>query len=219
MLTYFVKRVREIRKFHVAVIQRRLRTYKKKKRDARAELLFCWYKPVTFFLSCLPSPSSLSSLLLWYRNFATMVTFRAYCHKWTSSSSEKMAQTVERYKYEKRLCDGRVSAKIDAFLSRLQERQKEKREFCAFFNSLRLAPDLCALDAWSLVAPIFSRKTRWGHLKQVFREPGCGRDWRLDDLWRHAEIYLIILIFLKLVTWLLWPGHVSHISAFLTSNN
>ena len=76
-----------------------------------------------------------------------MVTFRAYCHKWTSSSSEKMAQTVERYKYEKRLCDGRVSAKIDAFLCRLQESQKEKREFCAFFNSLRLAPDLCALDA------------------------------------------------------------------------
>ena len=49
MLTYFVKGVRKIRKFHVAVIQRRLRTYKKKKRDARAELLFCWCKPVTFF--------------------------------------------------------------------------------------------------------------------------------------------------------------------------
>ena len=48
MLIYFVKRVRKISKFHVAVIQRRLRTYKKK-RDARAELLFCWYKPVTFF--------------------------------------------------------------------------------------------------------------------------------------------------------------------------
>ena len=29
MLTYFVKRVRNIRKFHVAVMQRRLRTYKK----------------------------------------------------------------------------------------------------------------------------------------------------------------------------------------------
>ena len=64
-----------------------------------------------------------------------------------SSSSEKMSQTIKRYKYEKRLCDGRVSAKIDAFLSRLQESQKEKREFCAFFHSLRLAPDLCALDA------------------------------------------------------------------------
>ena len=64
-----------------------------------------------------------------------------------SSSSEKMAQTVKRYKYEKRLCGGRVRAKIDPFLFRLQERQKEKREFCAFFNSLRLAPDLCAVDA------------------------------------------------------------------------
>ena len=30
MLIYFVKRVRKISKFHVAVIQRRLRTYKKK---------------------------------------------------------------------------------------------------------------------------------------------------------------------------------------------
>ena len=60
---------------------------------------------------------------------------------------KKMAPTVKRYKYEKRLCDGRVSPKIEAFLSRLQERQKEKREFCGFFNSLRLASDLCALDA------------------------------------------------------------------------
>ena len=62
-------------------------------------------------------------------------------------SNFNLAPTVKRYKYEKRLCDGRVSPKIEAFLSRLQERQKEKREFCAFFNSLRLAPDLCALDA------------------------------------------------------------------------
>ena len=39
VLTYFVKRVHEIKKFHVAVLQRRLRTYKK--RNACAELFFC----------------------------------------------------------------------------------------------------------------------------------------------------------------------------------
>ena len=47
MLTYFVKQAHEIKNFHVAVLQRRLRTYKK--RNACAELFFCWYKPVAFF--------------------------------------------------------------------------------------------------------------------------------------------------------------------------
>ena len=40
VLNYFIKRAREIRKFHVAVVQRRLRIVQKK-RDARAKLLFC----------------------------------------------------------------------------------------------------------------------------------------------------------------------------------
>ena len=38
--TYSVKRGREISRFHVPVVQRRLRNVQKK-RDARAKLLFC----------------------------------------------------------------------------------------------------------------------------------------------------------------------------------
>ena len=37
---YSVKRAREIRRFHVSVVQRLLRNVQKK-RDARAKLLFC----------------------------------------------------------------------------------------------------------------------------------------------------------------------------------
>ena len=39
VLAYFIKRAREIRKFHVVVVQRRLRKVQKK-RDARAKLFF-----------------------------------------------------------------------------------------------------------------------------------------------------------------------------------
>ena len=42
VFTYFIKREHEARKFHVAVVQQRLR----KKRDTRAKLFFC----------CSPSP-------------------------------------------------------------------------------------------------------------------------------------------------------------------
>ena len=40
VFAYSVKRAREIRKFHVSVVQRLLRNVQKK-RDARAKLLFC----------------------------------------------------------------------------------------------------------------------------------------------------------------------------------
>ena len=40
VFAFFVKWVREIRKLHIAVEQRRLRNVQNK-RDARAELLFC----------------------------------------------------------------------------------------------------------------------------------------------------------------------------------
>jgi len=40
VFTYSLNRAREIRKFHVAVVQRRLRNVQKKL-DARAKLLFC----------------------------------------------------------------------------------------------------------------------------------------------------------------------------------
>ena len=61
MFTYAIKRAREIGKFNVAVVQRMLR----KKRYARAKLLFCCYKkPFAFLPFSLPSPSLLSSVLL-----------------------------------------------------------------------------------------------------------------------------------------------------------
>ena len=40
VFTYSAKRAREIKKFHVAVVQRRLRNVEKE-RDASAKLLFC----------------------------------------------------------------------------------------------------------------------------------------------------------------------------------
>ena len=62
MFTYAIKRAREIGKFNVVVVQRMLR----KKRYARAKLLFCCYKkPRAFLPFSLPSPSLLSSVLLW----------------------------------------------------------------------------------------------------------------------------------------------------------
>ena len=51
----------EIRHFHVAVVQRRL-TSEQKRRDVRAELLFCRSKTVGFLPFSLPLPSSLLKL-------------------------------------------------------------------------------------------------------------------------------------------------------------
>ena len=49
-----------IRHFHVVVV-RKVKTCKKK-RDARAKLLFCVINPLLFLTSSLPSPSSLLKL-------------------------------------------------------------------------------------------------------------------------------------------------------------
>ena len=55
---------REIRRFHIVVVQRRqTEKYHAKKRDARAKLLFCEPKPIGLLPFSLPSPSSLLSLL------------------------------------------------------------------------------------------------------------------------------------------------------------
>ena len=55
---------REIRRFHIVVVQRRqTEKYHAKKRDARAKLLFCQTKPIGLLPFSLPSPSSLLSLL------------------------------------------------------------------------------------------------------------------------------------------------------------
>ena len=48
VLTYSVTLVREIRKSHVAVAQRRLRNVQKE-HDTSAKLLFCQFKPIGFF--------------------------------------------------------------------------------------------------------------------------------------------------------------------------
>ena len=75
MLTNVVKRVRKIRKFHVAVMPRRLRTYKKTWCMCRVVVLLT--NPLLCSFSvCRRRRRCLSSLLLWYRNFATMVTWR-----------------------------------------------------------------------------------------------------------------------------------------------
>ena len=76
VVAYSVKWAREIRRFHVSVVQRLLRNVQKKG-DARAKLLFCSFKPIRVFWRsrychchrCLISPLLLSS-----RNLATMVT-------------------------------------------------------------------------------------------------------------------------------------------------
>ena len=50
VLTYSIKRTREIRMFHFAVVQQRLRNVRTKKRDARVEMSFCQSKPIVFLL-------------------------------------------------------------------------------------------------------------------------------------------------------------------------
>ena len=75
-LTYSIKRAREIRKFHIAVVQLRLRNVQKSVMHVQSccfanlpLLLFCRSR-------CRRSRRCLSSMLLWSRNFATLVTWR-----------------------------------------------------------------------------------------------------------------------------------------------
>ena len=79
VFTYSIKRAREIRYFHIVVVQWWQRIVQKKC-CTHAKLLFCQSKPIIFFdshcHSC-PHCHCLSSLLLWSKNFATMVM---WCH-------------------------------------------------------------------------------------------------------------------------------------------
>ena len=62
MFTYSIKRAREISKFHISCPKTTANKCTNM-RDARAKLLFCYYRPVSFFLTfSLPSPSSLLEL-------------------------------------------------------------------------------------------------------------------------------------------------------------
>ena len=63
---------REIRHFPVVVVQRRLA----KKRDARAKLLFCQSKPITFLQFSLSSPSPSSLLKFPIKVFKTLKFYR-----------------------------------------------------------------------------------------------------------------------------------------------
>ena len=76
VFTHSIKRAHEIRKFHVAVVQRRLRNIQKSVMHVQSccfanmnHLLFCRSR-------CRRRMRCFSSLLLWSRNFATMVTLR-----------------------------------------------------------------------------------------------------------------------------------------------
>ena len=60
---------REIRLFHIVVVQRRqTEKYHTKKRDARVKLLFCQTKPIGLLPFSLPSPSSSLLSLLYPRD-------------------------------------------------------------------------------------------------------------------------------------------------------
>ena len=61
VFTYSVRRARDIGKFHVAVVQRRLRNVRKK-RDRRAKLSFCYLNQRVFLPLSLLSLSSLLNL-------------------------------------------------------------------------------------------------------------------------------------------------------------
>ena len=68
LLTYSIKRVREIRKFHVAVVQQRLRNVQKSVMPVQS----CSFAILNLLLfRCCKNP-----LLLRSRNFATIVTWR-----------------------------------------------------------------------------------------------------------------------------------------------
>ena len=70
MFTYTIKRARKIRKFHEAVVQRRLRIVQKSVRHVQS----CCFAKINLLLFC--CFLCCRCLLLWSRNFATMVMWR-----------------------------------------------------------------------------------------------------------------------------------------------
>ena len=76
-VVYSIKRAREIRKFHVAVLQRRLRNVQK---SVQKHVQSCCFANINLLLfcrsRCRQSRRCLSSSLLLSRNFAAMVTWR-----------------------------------------------------------------------------------------------------------------------------------------------
>ena len=81
LFTYSIKRTREIRKFYVTVVQHRLRNVQKSVMHMQSCCFALIYKPIQCFFffcrsRCRRRRHCLSSLLLWSRNCATMVTWR-----------------------------------------------------------------------------------------------------------------------------------------------
>ena len=86
---YSIKRAREIRKFHVAVLKRRLRNVQKGVLHVQG-CCFAYLSLLPFCCSCCCHPRHcLSSLLLWSRKFATMVT---WCHSSPCSAHFRRGQ-------------------------------------------------------------------------------------------------------------------------------
>ena len=77
VFTCSTKHGREIRKFHVAVVQWRLRNVQKSMMQMQS---YCFAKKsyciLTVLVAACPLRHCLNSLLLWSRNFATKVTWR-----------------------------------------------------------------------------------------------------------------------------------------------
>ena len=75
MFTYSIKRAREIRKFHVAVVQRRLRNVQKSVMHVQS----CCFANLNLLLFCRSlwrrHSLCLSSLLLTTKNFVTIITW------------------------------------------------------------------------------------------------------------------------------------------------
>ena len=76
MFTHSIRQACEIRKFHVAVVQRRQRNIQKSMMHVQS----CCFADINLLLfncsRCRRRRRCLNSLLLWSRNFATMVTWR-----------------------------------------------------------------------------------------------------------------------------------------------
>ena len=86
MFTYAIKRAREIGKFHVAVVQRMLR----KKRYARAKLLFCCYKKTYCFFALLVAVAVVVK-------FRLVVSLKFCYHGNVTSHFSSLLKTFKRY--------------------------------------------------------------------------------------------------------------------------
>ena len=97
LFTQCIKRAREVRKFHVSVLQGRLRNAQKK-RDARAKLLFCHSKPIVFLPFSLLSPSSLLKL--------PIVVNQKFCyHDNVTAHFSSLLDRAKTQAYSNDICD------------------------------------------------------------------------------------------------------------------